>query len=117
MFNFGFVRGRVGVTPDGGYLYINDRIDDDKWHQVAVVVEEGDPPNLHDHVKLYVDGTLAEIHDIGLLDLWPIDTGKTLDLRIGQGFEGLIDEVRIYDRALSRAEMKTLFVASQQKPK
>ena len=34
-------------------------------------------PNLHDDVKLYLDGELAEIDDIGLLDLWPIETGQT----------------------------------------
>ena len=32
-------------------------------------------PNLHDDVTLYLDGAPAEIHDIGLLDLWPIQTG------------------------------------------
>jgi hypothetical protein len=109
MWIFGFIRGHVGVTPSGGYLYINDRINDDQWHHVAAVMEKGDPPNLHDSVKLYVDGTLAEIHDIGLLDLWPIDTGSGMDVRIGGRFNGLIDEVRIYDRPLSADEMKTLF--------
>jgi hypothetical protein len=116
MWVFGFIRGRVGVTPDGGYLYINPAIHDDAWHHVAVVVEEAELPNLHDHVKLYLDGTLAEIHDIGLLDLWPINTGSNLDVRIGRGFQGLIDDVRLYDRALSREELKTLFM-SQRKPK
>ena len=109
MWTFGFIRGRVGVTPRGGYLYINPPIHDDAWHHVAVVVEEAKRPNLHDNVKLYLDGTLAKIHDIGLLDLWPVNTGSELDLRIGRRFQGLIDEVRLYDRALSREEMKTLF--------
>jgi len=109
MWIFGFIRGRVGVTPDGGYFYMNPAIHDDAWHHVAVVVEEAKRPNLHDNVKLYLDGTLAKIHDIGLLDLWPVDTGSELDLRIGRRFQGLIDEVRLYDRALSRKEMKTLF--------
>ena len=116
MFIFGFVRGRVGVRPDGGYLYMNEQINDDQWHYVAVVVEETELPNLHDDVKLYLDGAPAEIHDIGLLDLWPIETGKKLDVRIGRGFQGLIDEVRLYDRAFSREEMKALYM-SQPKPK
>ena len=116
MFVFGFVRGRVGVRPDGGYLYMNEQINDDKWHHVAVVVEEAELPNLHDDVKLYLDGAPAEIHDIGLLDLWPLETGKELDVRIGRGFQGLIDEVRLYDRAFSREEMKARYM-SQPKPK
>ncbi len=109
MWIFGFVRGHVGVTPQGGYLYMNDSLHDDTWHQVAVVVEEAEIPNLHDHVKLYKDSEPAEIHDIGLLDLWPIDTGSDLDLRIGRGFQGLIDDVRIYDRVLSEEEILQLY--------
>ena len=113
---FGFVRGHVGVTPRGGYLYMNAEIDDDEWHHVGVVVGEAELPNLHDDVVLYLDGEPAEIHDIGLLDLWPVETGEEMDVRIGAGFQGVIDDVRIYDRALSDEEMKALFVKSGGKP-
>jgi hypothetical protein len=118
IFTFGFIRGRerIGVTPNGGYLYINEETDDDQWHHVAAVVEEAELPNLHDDVKLYKDGEPAEIHDIGLLDLWPIDTGSDLDVRIGRGFKGLIDDVRIYDRALSEDEINALYKLQSNKP-
>jgi len=109
MFRFRFIRSGIGITPSGGYLYINARVHDDAWHHVAVVVEEAQRPNLHDDVKLYKDGVLQEIHDIGLLDLWPIDTGDELDLRIGKGLTGLIDDVRVYDRVLSDEEVMALF--------
>ncbi len=102
-------RGRVGVTPSGGYLYMNDKTDDNKWHHLAVVVQEAELPNLHDDVKLYKDGKPAEIHDVGLLDLWPVDTGKGIDVRIGRKFIGLLDDVRIYDRALSDDEVMAIF--------
>ncbi len=118
MWIFRFIRGRnrIGVTPDGGYLYMNDAVHDDKWHHVAAVVQEAELPNLHDDVKLYKDGELAEIHDIGLLDLWPIKTGSDLDVKIGRGFKGLIDDVRIYDRALSEDEIKALFTLQSSRP-
>ncbi|MGC8991618.1 MAG: LamG domain-containing protein [Verrucomicrobiia bacterium] len=109
MWIFGHVRGRIGVTPKGGYLYINDSIADDKWHHVAVVVHGAEKPNLHDDVRLFKDGAPAIIHDIGLLDLWPIDTGSDVEVRIGRGFKGLIDDLRIYDRALSEQELEALF--------
>lgn len=109
MWTYGFIRERIGVTPSGGYLYINAPVHDDKWHHVAAVVREAELPNLHDDVKLYKDGEPAEIHDIGLLDLWPIDTGKDIDVRIGKGFTGLLDDVRIYDRPLSEDEVKAIF--------
>ena len=106
---FGFIRGHLGVSPHGGYLYMKSTVSDDAWHQVAVVVREASPPNLHDHVALYRDGTPAEIDDIGLLDLWPIDTGNQSDVRIGRQFKGAIDDLRIYDRALSEDEIHALF--------
>jgi len=45
--------------------------------------DPGAPPNLHDDVKLCKDGAPAEIDDIGLLDLWPVETGESQDVRIG----------------------------------
>jgi hypothetical protein len=109
MFTFCFIRGRLGIKPKGGYYYMNDPVHDDQWHHVAAVIKEAELPNLHDDAVLYKDGVVAEIHDIGLLDLWPIDTGDDLDVTIGRGFKGLIDDVRIYDRVLSDEEVMALF--------
>lgn len=116
MWIFKFIRGRPGITPHGGYYYMNPTIHDNTWHHVVAVLEEAELPNLHDHVTLYLDGEIAEVHDIGLLDLWPIETGAELDLCIGKGFTGLIDDVRIYDRALSEDEVKILFKGKSDKP-
>jgi hypothetical protein len=116
MWTLGFIRERIGVTPKGGYLYINDVIHDDKWHHIAAVVKEAELPNLHDDVKLYKDGTLAEIHDIGLLDLWPIDTGNEMDVRIGKRFLCLVDDIRIYDRALPEDQIMALFKLESNRP-
>jgi len=115
MWTFCFIRGRVGVTPKGGYLYMGDATNDDVWHHVAAVAEEAARPNLHDNVKLYKDGEPAKIDDIGLLDLWPIETGSEQDVRIGWKFSGLLDDVRIYDRALSEDEIKALWRQGESK--
>jgi len=116
MWTFGHVRGRIGVTPKGGYLYMKAATHDDAWHHVAVTVEAAAPPNLYDHVKLYRDGEVAEIDDIGLLDLWPIETGNSLDVTIGRGFKGILDDLRLYDRALSEDEIKALFRRQSDRP-
>ena len=116
MFIFGHIRGRIGITPSGGYFYMNPETDDDEWHHVAVVVRDAELPNLHDDVTLYLDGVEAEIHDIGLLDLWPIQTGGDLDVRIGRRFNGLLDDLRIYDRALAGNEIKALFELKSNRP-
>ncbi len=105
MWTFCFIRSRPGVTPKGGYFYMKPHVDDDQWHHVAAVVADANPPNLQDHVTLYLDGEEAEIDDIGMLDLWPIETGEEIDVRIGRGFQGAIDEVRIYERALTAEEI------------
>ena len=107
-FRLGHIRGRIGFTPYGGYYYMKEYTKDDKWHHVAVVIMEADLPDIHDDVRLYLDGEIAEIDDIGLLGLLPIETGDELDVRIGGGYEGLIDDVRIYDRALSIDEVKAI---------
>ncbi len=88
---------------------MKDTVHDNNWHYLTVVVERAYLPNLHDHVKLYRDGRIAEIHDIGLLDLFEINTGAELDVRIGRHFSGLLDDIRIYDRALSMKEIGALF--------
>lgn len=114
MWTFRIVRSGIWVDPKGGYLYTRERVHDDKWHHVAAVVHEAeDAPTLHDHVKLYKDGELQEIHDIGLLHMYPIETGDEIDVRIGRGIKGLLDDVRLYDRALSEEEIAALF---QMKP-
>jgi len=56
-----FIRGRIGVTPNGGYYYMKAPTDDDAWHHVAVVIQPASQPNLHDHAKLFKDGELAEV--------------------------------------------------------
>jgi hypothetical protein len=109
LWQLGYIRGGIGVSPKGGYFYMKSVTADDAWHQVAVVVRDASPPNLHDDVKLFINGELAEIDDIGLLDLWPIDTGDKLDVTIGQRFKGAIDELRLYERALSEEEIMALF--------
>jgi len=109
MWTLCFIREGLGVTPNGGYLYMKRGIEDNAWHHVAAVVREASPPNLHDDVKLYKDGELAEIDDIGLLDLWPIETVAKEDVRIGWRFKGQLSDIRIYDRAISEEEVKTLY--------
>ena len=108
MWTLGFIRGRVGINPSGGYYYMNDETHDDRWHHVAAVMTAGDPPNLHDNVTLYLDGAPAKPHDIGLLDLWPLDTGGAIDVRVGRGFDGALDDLRLYERVLDRDEIKSL---------
>jgi hypothetical protein len=108
MFVMGHIRGRIGITPKGGYLYMNADLNDGAWHHVAAVLREGSPPNLHDQAQLFKDGEPIEPDGIGLLDLLPFETGDQLDVCAGRNFKGAIDDLRIYDRALTEEEVKAL---------
>ena len=71
----------------------------EEWHHVAVTFDEGD-------VKLYVDGSI-EAEGSAPSPL----AGNSLPLRIGADsdgqslFYGLIDDARVYNRALTEAEI------------
>ena len=82
---------------------------DDTWHHVAVTWEPG-ADNLLSHAKFYVDGveeTISSIADT------TISTGPAENVNIGcflgsNCFQGLIDDVRIYDRTLSETEIQEI---------
>lgn len=115
-FRFGHIRRRLGMTPFGGYYYMKEYTNDDKWHHVVLVITESELPNLHDNVRIFVDGKVAVVDDIGLLDLLPIETAKEADVRLGADFEGLLDDIRIYSRALIIEEAKTIYQGKSDKP-
>ena len=94
----GFLRLEVG----GGAVVGSTDICDGQWHHVAAVFENDGSPNVND-VVLYVDGivdspTSASDQEIDTkagavsVGAWPA---------VNRPLEGLIDEVRVYSRALS----------------
>jgi len=109
-FGFRVDDGRIRSEFSGGNLQGDATINDGGWHHVAVTVQAGATISYPD-VTLYVDGqddTLPTADDtiIDILD----DSEKVV--RIGgrasaedRWFGGLIDELHIYDRALSAEEI------------
>ncbi|NIP24127.1 MAG: DUF1080 domain-containing protein [Phycisphaerae bacterium] len=89
-----------------GDLYGKMAVNDDRWHHVAGV---------YDGTKtcLFVDGTLdaseKTTRTISVND-YPVLIGENAQHR-GRFFRGLIDDVRIYDRALSVDELRALVKA------
>jgi len=84
------------------------------WHHVAVTVSR-DPVDLSPTVSLYIDGTLAA----GLTFLYTPSLANTEDLIIGGSLLGdsldyldiSIDELEIFDRALTDNEVFSIFQA------
>ncbi len=97
---------------DGSRVETAKPIELNQWHHVLASY---DGTRLAEGSKVYVDGRTAEltIH----LDELNQAFGVKAPLRIGAGdseesrFEGLIDDVRIYDRALRPAEVSVVATA------
>lgn len=81
----------------------------DRWYDLAVTVDSSNV------VRVYIDGTQAGVEEDGPLVL-PLGTWASGNLTFGEGatvdfsrqFYGLIDDVRIWERALTGAEVEAL---------
>jgi hypothetical protein len=101
--------GALRVEVNGGYQVGNTVINDDAWHHVAAVLPSQGSPDVS-HIRLYVDGILE---DISASQVRAINTVGTQTFRVANDFstrrfQGRIDEVRLYDHALTSTEIRAL---------
>ena len=115
--------GRLRTEHNAGNLRGNTYVNDGEWHHVALVVNEG--ANLRpETTQLYVDGLedsyfsggdttfkLTADSDVRIGMSGPHEAAGVADVRY---FLGTLDEIRIYDRALSAPEIAGL--AGKTKP-
>jgi len=107
--------GALRVAVQGGSIVGDTDISDNQWHHVAVVFENDGSPDVSD-VKLYADGVEESYSSVSPQ---AINTAAVSDVVIGAidgsgYFDGFIDEVRIYERALSDSEVMMLAGGVQQ---
>jgi len=104
--------GRLRYEHGGGNVQGNTVMNDGQWHHVALTIIAGATATYPD-VTLYLDGRDDTIPSTDLDPVLNIAAGE--DFRIGvrgtaspddRFFGGLIDEVRLYDRVLSLAEIR-----------
>jgi hypothetical protein len=106
--------GTLRAEVQGGYIIGVTNISDGEWHHIAVTMSEDFPPDIS-QVILYVDGKRENIASVGPC---AIDTAVADDLKIGvhfwglRYFHGFIDDVQIYDEALSSNEISGLYHGS-----
>jgi outer membrane lipoprotein-sorting protein len=86
--------------------YLNGQItvDSGQWHNV-VCIYDGQKINIYVDGKL--DASMPRIGPIGTND-YPVCIGENIELK-GRCFHGLIDDVRIYNYALSENEVVELY--------
>jgi len=112
--NFRVDGGRLRSEHGDGRFRGAATVNDGEWHHVALAVDTGTnmtPPG----TRIFVDGLQdAEGADtVNSQNLWNIsaDVDMVIGARVTAGdrfFIGSIDEVRVYDRALSNAEIAWL---------
>ena len=90
---------------DNGSTYGTTNIIDNAWHHLVVSYPAGG--TLTD-AKLYVDGILQSTTAGGLGATSPLNTGSNDDLRIGNTFNGLLDEFLLFDHDLTAAQVAAL---------
>ncbi len=80
---------------------------DGTWHHVAYVLEDG-----LDTITIYVDGSdvlsFASTASIAATDVFSLGQEYDTGLATGDFYSGLLDDVRVYDRALSAPEIARL---------
>ncbi|MCP5096231.1 MAG: LamG domain-containing protein, partial [Chloroflexi bacterium] len=97
--------GTSGLS--NGDMCSNATFDDGQWHHVVAVYDGSTK-------SLYVDGALDKSEAVtGSINTndYPVMIGNNAQ-KMSRYFDGLIDEVRIYDKALSADEITALALAS-----
>lgn len=98
--------GSLKVDINSDSVYGNTSVFGGGWHHIAVTWQGDATPCLED-IRLYVDGELQSNQGIASPPV-PVNTGSDADVTVGSGFTGLVDELRIYSRCLSEAEVRIL---------
>jgi len=98
--------GKLRAAVWGGSVVGDTTINDDTWHHVAIVLPDKEDVKVED-ILLYVDG---EPEDTTIsLGSQAIDTAVGMDVLISlDGSVGLLDDVRIYNYALSEEDIQAL---------
>jgi arylsulfatase A-like enzyme len=101
--------GKLRAEINGGYVTGTTDLLGNKWIHVAVTFTNDGSPNITD-AKLYVNGVLETVSASQAVAL---NTVSGNDVKIGGDFSatyfnGLLDDVRIYDTALTVDEVKVL---------
>jgi hypothetical protein len=110
---------RLRFSCGAGYALATRLIGDTQWHHIAVALDPlvRDDPHVSD-IRLYVDARPQPVYEMAEAD---IDITETGNLRLGgpfdpnesQSFQGVLDDVRLYDAALFPANIRQIYTATR----
>jgi hypothetical protein len=96
----------AGSTPLDGTTAVN--LSDNNWHLVAVTYDQ----TMNGLDSLYIDGVLDSL---GALGAWSWPASQPVEIALGddatkyQQYSGLLDDIRVYNRILTDAEILAVF--------
>ena len=98
--------GTIRVEVAGGRIVGWTDMRDNEWHHVACILASEGAPTVSD-IRLYVDSVQEKISDSLVVD---VNTAGGRNVWIGDGhhdrpFPGLIDDLRVYNKALTQDEL------------
>jgi hypothetical protein len=100
--------GALRTECSGGFIIGSTVLTDGEWHHVTSVLEVVGTSTIDD-IRLYVDGWQETISGWQAIDVNTVGGGRTVwlgDGHHGRLFPGQLDDVRIYDRALTQDQIK-----------
>jgi hypothetical protein len=112
-----FSDGRLALYSNGPFISTTQTVNDGQWHHVAVVFENDGTPADISQIQLYIDGVIQSTTVSATAFL---NTGLHGNVTAGAFdnagvkaafFNGSMDEIRIYNTALTEAEIQALAVA------
>jgi len=107
--------GALRTECSGGYIISTTVLTDDEWHHLVSVLESDGAPTIFD-ISMYVDGTLEEISGSKVVD---VNTVGERNVWIADGHHdrplpSVIDDVRIYDHAMTKLEILAVMADVEQ---
>ncbi len=109
---------RLKFSCGAGYAFASRLVGDTQWHHIAVTLDPlvPDDPHVSD-IRLYVDTRPQVVYEMAEAS---VDTGETAALRIGASFDpnesghfnGILDDVRVYDTALDASQIRHVYRAA-----
>ena len=109
---------RLRFSCGEGYALASRSVGDTQWHHIAVALDPSvpDAPHISD-IRLYVDARPQVLYEmaeqeIGTTAADALRIGTSFDIAGSQPFHGIIDDVRIYNVALSVTHVHRVYGAA-----
>lgn len=83
----------------------NHPFQDGQWHHIAMVLENLNSSDGISQARLYIDGELQGLFEKDIRITWNEDN---VAMMVGIKYVGLLDDLAVFDKALSRKELATL---------